>query len=443
MSSELSERAEESSTQVSSWFKWSETALITLATISFGYWTRPEDPFYLNEPIPWLIIAPLLTGLRYGFFAALLASVFVLLAAAKELGTNDLYEFPWSWAAGILSLSLLAGEFRDYWGRKLERAQAVANYKGRRLDEFTRYFYLLKVSHDRLEQQLAGSSGSLRESLRRLYGELSFAGAGELNDESAGLMLGLLARYGQLQTAAIYGVEKGECGSKPLASIGDFGSVQADDPLILHALEQSTLVSVQTELRNYAGDLNTDLLLALPLADSSDEVVAVCLVKAMPFFSFQSRVLRLLAILAGHMADVLTQNRVVDSKDAPELRALLFQAERAGHDASRFNMPAVAFGLEVDNQNATHFLARIEYLRRGLDLFAFNQDGQSTRIVLLIPLTDELGLAGYIARLDEDLTHQIGASLHDLARTETLVIEDSETSLKWIRSFLSKGQRDE
>lgn len=440
---EIPVRAGDSSVQVSSWLKWSETALITLLFIGFGYWHRPEDPFYLNGAIPWLVLAPLMAGLRYGFLAALMSSVVLLLSAAAELGVRELHEFPWSWAAGILSLSLLAGEFRDYWGRKLERAQAISDYKGNRLNEFTRDFYLLKVSHDRLEQQLAGSSGSLREALRSLYSELAVTRAGELNAESANLMLGLLARYGQLQTAAICKVDNGLCGPQPLASLGDFGSIQPSDPIILHALEQATLVSVQTEFRSHMGALNTDLLLALPFTDSAGEVVAICLVKAMPFFSFQPRVLKLLAILAGHMADVLARHRMAGSSLTPELRTLLFHAARAGHDAARFKMPAVAFGLITTNQNATNLIARIERLRRGLDVFAFRQEHQSTRIVLLMPLTDELGLAGYLKRLDEDLTHQTGDSLHDLASTQTFVIQNTESTLGWIRTFLAIDEDDE
>ncbi|AHI33125.1 hypothetical protein AU15_09450 [Marinobacter salarius] len=195
-------------------------------------------------------------------------------------GTRD---FPYVWTTGVLGISLLAGEFRDYWGRQQQKLEASNDYRGSRLEEFTRNYYLLKVSHDRLEQQLAGSSSSLREALRRLYAQIGEAGQAGLNQETASLMLQLLGRYGQLQIAGIYAVNNGVPEPEPLATVGRFRKVDLKDPLLLHALAERKLVSVQTEFRQRMGDLDTDLLAAIPLIDSEDRFIGLCVIEPCPF----------------------------------------------------------------------------------------------------------------------------------------------------------------
>ncbi|AHI33126.1 hypothetical protein AU15_09455 [Marinobacter salarius] len=54
--------------------KWLETLLITAFFLAFSVWHRPDDPFYLTGNFPWPVLGPLLVGLRYGFFMALISA---------------------------------------------------------------------------------------------------------------------------------------------------------------------------------------------------------------------------------------------------------------------------------------------------------------------------------------------------------------------------------
>ncbi|WVM92368.1 hypothetical protein ULG90_22765 [Halopseudomonas pachastrellae] len=62
--------------------------------------------------------------------------------------------------------------FRDLWGRRLERLQTANEYRQYRLDEFTRAYHVLRSSHERLEQRVAGSDTSLRSTLLLLRRQL-------------------------------------------------------------------------------------------------------------------------------------------------------------------------------------------------------------------------------------------------------------------------------
>ena len=426
-------------TRVPPALKWLETLLITGFFLAFSLWHRPEDPFYLDGSFPWPALAPLLVGLRYGFFMALVSALILIAALGFQLRTTGIapQAFPYVWAIGVLGISLVAGEFRDYWERQRQKLEASNDYRGSRLEEFTRNYYLLKVSHDRLEQQLAGSSSSLREALRRFYSQVSDTGLAGLNQQSATLMLQLLMRYGQLQVAGLYSLTDGRPGDKPLATVGRFHDIDPRDPLLQHALKERKLVSVQTEFRQRIDELDTDLLAAIPLIDSEDRFVGICVIEAMPFFSFEPRSLRLLAILAGHMADVAHEQTEVAAGGSLEWRSFRRHLARVGRDAERFSLPGALVGLRLpEGQTGQAIADYVQNIRRGLDVVAEHHASGKRYLVVLMPLTDELGLAGYLHRLDDGLREQIGHRTSDLVTPRTLQISSRAQADRWVQTFL-------
>ncbi len=424
--------------------RWLEVLVVTAFVVVLCAWNRPDDPFYLNHNFPWPVLAPLLVGLRYGFFMALASCLLILAALGWYLQTPDAPALPWSWVIGLLGTSLVAGEFRDYWGRRLEKLEAVNRYRSQRLDEFTRNYYLMKVSHDRLEQQVAGSSGSLREALRRLYREVDLAGNNSgLNRESSELMLHQLVRYGQLQSAAIYAVSGDRLTGRPLATTGDYRPIREDDPLIQHALKERTLVSVQTQFREHLEHLDTDLLLAIPFIDSAGNLVAICAVQSIPFFSFQVKTLRLLAILTGHMADIILQQQATDPRETREWRSLYFQLRRLARDAEEFGLASTLLAFDVEAGYAGPLESRMRKMRRGLDMIASEPLLGRQLIVLLMPLTDELGSAGYLQRLDDDLQQISGHPLSDTAICHNHSIRSAAEAEAWLTRLRDTGASSE
>ncbi len=416
--------------------RWFEMLLVTGLCLALGAWNRPEDPFYVSASFPWPVLAPLLVGLRYGFFMALVSALLIVAGLGTYLRLQDSGDsFPYVWVIGVLAVSLLAGEFRDYWDRQREKLQASNRYHSQRLEEFTRNYYLLKVSHDRLEQQLAGSSSSLREALRRLYRDLAIVDGNDLEPARAQAMLQLLVRYGQLQIAAIFPVSQGRLGSEPLAVTGRFQQVSPQDPLLVHALEERTLVSIQTEYRQRKEALDTDLLAAIPLIDSEDRFHAICVVEAMPFFSFEPKALRFLAILAGHMADMVSEQALTPAYEPSPWRSLRRHLSRVGRDARDFNLPGAAVAIQLpDRQKARILSDQLHKIRRGLDVIAEQQEDAGNILVVLMPLTDELGCQGYLQRLDDELRQQLGVTLADWqAEVRTLQIDSSDQALAWLK----------
>lgn len=417
------------------WLKWFETIAITALFIAVGFWHHPNNPLFVGDIFPWPMLATLLAGLRYGFFMALVSSTLILATAGLLLRADLLPgdQLPYIWGVGVMTVGLLAGEFRDYWDRRIEKLVASNQYRHTRLEEFTRNFYLLKVSHDRLEQQLAGSSNSLREALRRLHSEISYTQGSGLNREAGDLLMRLLVRYGQLQIAAIYPVTEGRLGESPVAVTGNFHPVQADDPLLSHALQERTLVSVHTEYRDNRDDLETRLLLALPLIDSGNEMIGIVTVEAMPFFSFQPKTLRLLAIMAGHMADMVQEHIRIPEKSTSEWRHFSFQLARVTSDARDHKLPAALVHFTFTNAaTAAQINNRMQQMRRGLDVIACPPNAPDTQLAILMPLSDELGCAAYLQRLTDDIRQQTGQNLETIARIRQQQVSGTTNITEWL-----------
>ncbi|WP_148864489.1 PelD GGDEF domain-containing protein [Marinobacter fonticola] len=438
------EHTAERARNVSQPLRWFETLAITAICFALGAWNRPDDPFYLSGSFPWPVLGPLLVGLRYGFFMALVASILIVAGLdlyQRYLGVLD-EPYPYIWAVGILGVSLVAGEFRDYWERRRAKLEASNDYREARLEEFTRNYYLLKVSHDRLEQQLAGSSRSLREALRRLYDELGQDSAAGLTRSRANAMLQLLVRYGQLQIAGIFPVQDGQALTEPLATVGNAKILPATDPLVQHALAEAKLISIQTEYRQRQPDMDTRFLAVIPFIDANGHINALCAIEAMPFFSFEPQALRFLAILAGHMADIIVEQDHTTPTDPPALRTLRHQLARVGRDAEDFDLPGALLALHMPaGLRAQQVAEHIKRVRRGLDLVYEKHSDRRLSVLVLMPLTDELGQAGYIQRLEDGIREQLGVTLIDVeGELQVLQIADQKSAETWLQEALDHGE---
>ncbi|RMF17141.1 MAG: hypothetical protein D6758_06830 [Gammaproteobacteria bacterium] len=401
------------------WVRWAETVLIVAVVLGMCAWIRPEDPFYITGGFPWPLLATVLVALRYGFFTGFMAVVLELLVfvSVTDLQQLALASLPYSWLVGVVAITMLVGEFRDYWQRQIDKLRQSNAYRQIRLDEFTRNYHLLKVSHDRLEMQLAGSGQSLREALRHLQKQLRQSGESGLTPAVARTALDILAEYGSLQRAALLEVREGLLMPEPLAETGGLDEVDVDDDLIHHCMEILAVVSIRPELQGNQLDFSTRYLAAIPLLDAEQHLRGVIVIQLMPFFAFEDKTLRLLAVLAGRIADFIHYHEMVPEAESEE--EMLFRAnlKRALADRQAHDVPGSLICLEIEPGDEGERLADlVERMRRGLDL-VLRQSGHPIRVWVLLPLTDELGMAGYRQRLEDRVKEELGLSLLELPVT--------------------------
>jgi hypothetical protein len=393
---------------------WLETWVISGSAIGLGYWLVPEDPLMVHGAFPWPLMAPLLLGMRYGFMRGMVSAVLLILALIgyHRFGDGLYPQMPASFIVGVLVSGMLVGEFRDIWERRLERLDMANDYRQLRLDEFTRAHYILRISHDRLEQRVAGNDQSLRSSLLGLRNQLRNLPRGD--DALAALaepVLSLLAQYGAFRTAGLYRVREGAAVAAPLSVVGEIAPLNEDDLLMRMCLRRGELVSIREQLIEQGEHRqHAQFQLCVPLIDTEGRILAVLAVEQMPFFSFNDRVFGLLAILAGHIADLLgCDPRILQLQDM-DSQVFSQNLKRSLSDARVHGLDASLFALEVGaSSNSEKLLRLIEDSRRGLDLQLklTNQHG-NTCVLVLLPLTSAEGAQGYLLRLNTLLGERLG-----------------------------------
>lgn len=372
---------------------WAETLLLTALTLALSAWTNPADPLRVQSGFPWPVLGPVLAGLRYGFAAGFVSALLVLatLGAAINRGWQPVAAFPLAWATGVVVLAMLCGEFRDAWQRRLRRLSGANQYRAERLEEFTRSYHLLRVSHDRLEQALAGSGLSLRDALTQL-GQQFDPGQG-LTAQSAQRLLELLAGYGALQQAGVFTVAgNGELNSTALAQWGALPTLSATDPLLQQALKRGELAAIQADASQLEATRHSELLAVIPLVDASGQLHAVVAIAAMPFFAFQHNTLTLLTVLCAHAADLLTG---AGKPGSPETFSR--QLARALRDHERFGLPATLVHVTLGSAEAELWRQVARRERRALDVWRERGD----ELTVLLPLTDASAAEQWLLRLTQ------------------------------------------
>lgn len=379
-------------------WRWVETGILTVGPVMAGVLMRPTDPLFVQSDFPWLALAPLMVGLRYGFAHGFASALFIALALGlgHRLSWTGIESLPGARIVGTLVVGMLAGEFSDRWVRRLQRLRVVGRYRQQRLEEFSRAYHLLKVSHDRLEERMAGNVSSLRGALLTLRRTLSDGKSKDLRDVGDAIM-DLFAEHGWVQVAGLHEVSaRGELQPEPVAELGAAGRIRADLPLLERVQKTRALVTVR-ELPESSGPLA-----GVPLENVDGQLLGIVVIHEMPFVAFTEEHLHLLVVLGGHCADILLAAIQARDVEDPAEQDFLLRLRRSHEDLRRFGISSALTVVRLQPGAVRLGADRlIEGTKRGLD-----QDWRrphasgSVFIFLLMPLTDAQGIDGYERRID-------------------------------------------
>jgi len=419
----LRERAPDTLVPAPGRFAWAETIIITLLFILIATRLVPEDPFLLAEPFPWLIIAPLFAALHYGaaygFGSALVLIISILVFWRYDLPGVE--SFPGAFCLGLLIITMLAGEFIDMWNRLYRRLAVASEYRRLRLDEFTRAYHMLKVSHDRLSERIASSTQSLRGALGDLRDQLIHGSEQRDEKQLFGLgekILDVFSNFAFVQVAEIYSVEDNKRLILPrLASHGDADAMDPNHPIILAALRSGELISVRSGegSRPEIHGKRSSILAAIPLTDVFQHTWGMIVIHEMPFIAFHQDNLNLLAVLSGHIGDILSENSGLLPGYEVTLSNFRSQLQRSILDKKNYRLPSHVISVTLERVDGLEKLEDfILSRRRGLDQFLVRKNSSdSTVLLMLMPQTDDMGLEGFLSRLRDMIKEQYGKSLEE------------------------------
>jgi hypothetical protein len=375
-----------------------EIVFLPLIAVFLGLWLNPQDPLWSEASFPWAWFAPVLLALRYGPLVGLAGSG-ILLAAWLILNVGHYDAFPKLFFLGGLILMMLVGEFSSLWLARARRAETLQLYLDQRLENLTRQYYLLRLSHDRLEQDLIGRPMSMRDALARLR---PLRSGSTTPKEGAATLLGLLAQYCRLESASLHAIGASVADAELLASIGHPEALRPSDPLILQAVESRRLCHVRQTLNE--GGASTRYLIAAPLIDLEGNLYGLLTVEEMPFVSLQEETLQTINLLLGYYTDGLAMGTLAASLleqfplCPPEFA---FEAERLWRLRQTTGLPSVIVALEMLPRAVAQDLpGQFQRMKRGLDENWLIAGAEKQVLATLMPLGNHSTAEGYISRLE-------------------------------------------
>lgn len=400
-----------------------ETLGAVVVAIGILWLFVPDNPLLLGYGFPWIWLIPLILALRYGTLLGALAALVVLGAWWVFYGqTAAAGSFPRMYFLGGLMLVLIGGQFGDIWGARLSRARTVNGYLNDRLAALTKNHFLLRLSHERLENDLLAKPTTLRDTLTQLRNIALAArehGGGTNQPDVAQLpgavaFLQWTAQACQLEVAAMVRVS-GKQGAnridtEPVARVGAPFDIVADDPLIQHCIDTHTLGHPQApELRT---EDSSRYVACAPVLSGADELIGIVVVQQMPFLSLSYENLQFLLVLLGYYADgvrhLTVSSEILDLvPDAPYEFALDLGRLARLHRDTGIDSSVVALIFDQDETSDALFESVVRS-RRALDV-VWQASGKGRRaIITLMPLSGAGAVSAYLVRIEDSLRAQFG-----------------------------------
>ena len=400
-----------------------ETLGAVVVAIGIVWVFSPDNPLLLGYGFPWIWLVPLILALRYGTLLGALAALVVLGAWAVFYGqTAAAGSFPRMYFLGGLMLVLVGGQYGDIWGARLSRARTVNGYLNDRLAALTKNHFLLRLSHERLENDLLAKPTTLRDTLTQLRNIALAArehGSADNAPDVAQLpgavpFLQWTAQACQLEVAAMVRVTGNRIDTEPVARVGAPFDIVADDPLIRHCIDTHTLGHPQApELRNVNNPEDSSRYVACaPVLSGADELIGLVVVHQMPFLSLSYENLQFLLVLLGYYADgvrhLTVSSEILDLvPDAPYEFALDLGRLARLHRDTGIDSSVVALIFDKDETSDALFESVVRS-RRALDV-VWQANGKNRRaIITLMPLSGAGAVSAYLVRIEDSLRAQFG-----------------------------------
>lgn len=391
------------------WFKYVEAILVVVLMCWVGYWYNGQS-MVLNYSFPVAAIVLFTLTLFSGFIVGLLALgawlLFYCLYLITPLMPSVMLR---SYIAYLLTCVFIAGFFHAYWYRRIEKEFYLRKYVRSHLDGLTQDYYLLRLSHERLEQQYMTKSMSFREGvliLKRDY----FLNGGTLTETLGNDFLSLLSQYSTISEAMLFIRASPDEAFKALSRIGVPFDLDMDDVLIKHTMrhKESFYVGVSTLSEHE----KSKYLAVIPVLSRVRDIEGLLVIKDMPFSSLGEDTLLAFNVFAtcffmnqdrlSRLANFVENSENYNPQFLLEMDELIYLKKYHGINSvmTLLRIP------KMDEQSL--LLYGLEKQKRELDHFMIIDEGDTKIVIMLLSLTDSEGLWGFRQRLTSWVSREFG-----------------------------------
>jgi len=394
-------------------YAYIETLIIVSLYLAVGYMLDPNDICMLGGSVSYILILLSVITLFHGFENGILAVGIIAFAMWFFYPTFHYVEF-----LSTLMMTMIFSEFHYYWTKKIKEAEIDSEYKGAKLDELSKAFYSLKISHDQLEKNYIIKPMSIRNSIEYIISKHkdinSDSQIKDKNKEYYVNFLKLLEKSFNVHGATIIykqDVSDKSAFSEENAGVVFGGSVREfeikdifKDYLMDKAVTRQTAIYISDTTGEPSAmvDNNSEYIAAIP-AIHEGEVVSVLLIAKMPFMAFNRENLTSISILLEYFSIEIRNKNII--KNTTELSIIddnefRFEYIRLKRLYEKYDVDTVILVLRIDNElQATRVYELNEKMLRSLDMVAMVKNNGYYYINLLFPLHDKAAALGYLNRL--------------------------------------------
>ena len=419
-------------------YAYFETSIIVTLYLALGFLVDSADVCILDGEISYILILLAVITLFHGFENGILAVGMLAVAMWLFYDTFQYVEF-----LSTLVMTMIFSEFHYYWTKKIKEAEINADYRGVKLEELSKAFYSLKISHDQLEKNYVIKPMSIRNSIESIINmEVEINENVEIADKDKEFyiqFMGLLEKSFNVHNAMI--VYKKDYLDDALIDEESAGVIFGHDTedvkladifkdyLVDKAVSRKTSIYISDEdgEPSEKRDDNSEYIAALP-AMHNDEVVAVLVIEKMPFMAFNRENLTSISILFDYFSIEIRNKDVLSFSDEISIipdQKFKFEYSRLKYLFDEYEVSSVSLVLRVENElQSIRIYEKIEKTLRSLDMLTSIKQNGHYYIILMFPLHDKASALGYMERLTKfldagglkDLDHMI----FDMSQTQLL-----------------------
>jgi hypothetical protein len=368
-----------------------ETFIIITVFFIGAYTFNPHDVCLLNSNIPYLLIILAVITLFHGFESGVLAIGMIAFVMWFFYPVFQYVDF-----LILFMMTLIFSQFHYYWTTRIREAELTSEYKNIKLNELSKAFYTLKISHDQLEKNYVTKPMSLRDSLISIR---------ELHDSEEGrysAFLTLLEKSFSVEVASISMLNKDEESQtfERITATEDMENEDDDfeDLLVKEVLELNRPAYISN------GHINESKYIAVIPVIKKDAVLALLLIKTMPFMSFNRENLTSIAILFEYFYNEFIKEELIveygNYLTVLEDREFKFELYRLYELYNLYKVDSTIFVLKFKNEIfALKVYEIINNILRSLDMVTYIEQNNAFYVTLLFPFADESTSYGFLERL--------------------------------------------
>jgi len=251
-----------------------EVIVFTILISAVGYSVDKSDPLLIHYHFSFLILWLALITLFYGLLMGMVMWLSFALIAVIFYSNDPIFS---TVLLENLFFVFLYGLFFSNLHNELNRYKIKTKYLRLRLKELTNAFFTLKISHDKLESIYIIQPASIRFVISEVLESTKHA----TPNQSAENTLKVLKKFFGVSSAVIAKVKKNKI-REIYASIGDMKDINSSDKLV----QESLTLKKAIYLNDIEQKEKTDYIYAVPFLDKRDDIVAILVIKEIPFLFF-------------------------------------------------------------------------------------------------------------------------------------------------------------